>query len=155
VVFGNSSSNLVYDVDGINPARRRNNLSGAVVRWHQRQFAGTHRRGRWLRRSRAVRWHCPDNCKRPAGQLATVQVKAWETAYGTTFEQALAAGGKTGASGVFTDADRRGRKPPLPPPLMTDSGASHCLPGAGAVPPEITSQPVSQTIQLGQALRSP
>ncbi|MBI5387580.1 MAG: immunoglobulin domain-containing protein [Verrucomicrobia bacterium] len=47
----------------------------------------------------------------PTG-LATVQVKAWDSASGSTYEQAQTAGGKAGASPIFTVRTGGGLMPP-------------------------------------------
>lgn len=46
----------------------------------------------------------------PSGQDAYVQVRAWESAYGDSYEQARAAGGKYGFSGVYSARTGGGRR---------------------------------------------
>ena len=151
VLFGNSSSNLIYDVDGITPVP-------AGTSYLVQLYAGTNASS-LAPVGAAVGFAAPGRFPTgvrtissvPAGQVATVQVKVWETAYGATFEQALAAGGKTGASDVFTTLTGGAGSPPSLPVPLTGLRSFALAPGAGAVPPEITSHPVSQTIQLGQS----
>jgi hypothetical protein len=53
----------------------------------------------------------------PPGGIATVQVRAWDAAVAPTFEQALSAGGRVGASLIFT-VRTGGGIPPMPPPWL-------------------------------------
>ncbi len=53
----------------------------------------------------------------PPGGIATVQVRAWDTVAGPTFEVASFAGGRAGASSVFT-VHTGGGVPPVPPPPL-------------------------------------
>ncbi len=49
------------------------------------------------------------------GQVASVQVRVWETAYGTTYEQARDTGGRTGASPILQVRTGGGGIPPAIP----------------------------------------
>src|SRR6185503_13586679 len=71
----------------------------------------------------------------PPGGLATVQVKAWEAAYGTTYEQALAAGGKTGASLIFTVVTGSAGSPFSPPADLTGLQSFSLVSGTGTTQP--------------------
>ena len=57
----------------------------------------------------------------PAGGTAYVQVRVWESAKGSTYEEARAAGGKTGKSNVFPviPSHRFGPGPPEPATTLT------------------------------------
>jgi hypothetical protein len=52
------------------------------------------------------------------GQVASVQVRVWETAYGTTYEQARATGGRTGASAILQLTTGGGGVPPTVPAIL-------------------------------------
>jgi hypothetical protein len=86
----------------------------------------------------------------PAGEVATVQVKAWESVYGATYEQALAADGKHGTSAVFTVTTGGAGSPPSLPATLTGLQSFSLMPAAGATPPTIATQPSSQSVLLGQ-----
>jgi hypothetical protein len=77
----------------------------------------------------------------PGGSYATVQVRIWETAYGGSYEEALAAGsvnGRTalvGKSGLLRVrlADSAGL-PPEPPRRLSDYGLTHIVLTFSSVP---------------------
>jgi hypothetical protein len=48
------------------------------------------------------------------GDLATVQVKAWDCSFGSSYEMAAAVGGKVGASRIFTAKSGGFMMPPMP-----------------------------------------
>jgi plastocyanin len=150
VRFANGTNSLVYDVDGASPLPAgsayltqlyagpdANSLQpiGAAV--------GFSSPGRFSSGTRTI-------TSVPAGGVATVQVKVWEAAYGQTYEHALAAGGKVGASAVFTVTTGGGGSPPTIPASLTGLQSFSLMPAAGATPPSITSQPSSRSVLLGQ-----
>ena len=80
-----------------------------------------------------------------AGQTAWLQVRAWETAFGSNYEDALAAGGKTGTSTVVPLVVGGGIVPPTAfnPPGFEVS--------AVPLPPlAILTQPRAQTVPMGE-----
>jgi hypothetical protein len=82
----------------------------------------------------------------PAGQVASIQLRAWESAAGTTFEQAVANGGKHGASSIIqVTADG----PPAFPADLIGLQSFALQPGTGEAP-EITGQPADTTVLLGE-----
>jgi len=83
------------------------------------------------------------------GQAASVQIRAWESAYGPTYEQALANGAKTGASLIVHVTTGGGGSPPALPAFLTGLQSFSLVPGHSITPPEITQQPVSQSVLLG------
>ncbi len=78
------------------------------------------------------------------GQTAFVQVKVWDSAFGSTYEQAVAAGSKLGASSVFQLVLGGGMMPP--PSLAVMPGFALQLPALP--PPQIIAQPVAQSVPL-------
>jgi hypothetical protein len=151
VRFGNNTNSLVYDVDGATPLPAGTEYLvqlyggpdasslqpiGAAV--------GFISAGRFSSGSRTI-------VSVPAGAEATVRIKAWEADYGTTYEQALAAGGKTGQSAIFTVVTGGGGSPPSVPADLIGLQSFSLVPGTGSTPPSITGQPVSQTVLLGQS----
>ena len=71
------------------------------------------------------------------GSQAHVQVRAWEADRGTSYEEALAADGRTGASEVFPVITGGGGTPPAPPSFLSGLNSfalvSPVLDGGGAV----------------------
>jgi hypothetical protein len=78
----------------------------------------------------------------PAGQAACVEMRAWESAKGTTYERALAAAGKIGHSEVLTiTTGGAGQPPGFPADLV---GLASFAIGRETIPPVITiSSPVA------------
>ncbi|MBI5384903.1 MAG: immunoglobulin domain-containing protein [Verrucomicrobia bacterium] len=64
----------------------------------------------------------------PPGGMATVQVRAWESVAGPTFEQARAANGKAGVSDTFT-VRTGGGIPPVPPAWLLGLSSFSLQPG--------------------------
>jgi hypothetical protein len=84
------------------------------------------------------------------GQAGWFQVKAWEAAYGCSYEEARAGGGKNGASEPFQSQTSDPRVvPPVPPARLTGMRSFALLPGGPVTLPEITTQPQSQAVLLG------
>ncbi|MHB8519340.1 MAG: LamG-like jellyroll fold domain-containing protein [Limisphaerales bacterium] len=80
----------------------------------------------------------------PAGTLAYVQVRVWESVKGATFEQAEAAGGKTGVSSVLAvTTGGSGAPPSLPASLLGLTSFSL------TIPPQVVSVPVNQNVSVG------
>jgi outer membrane protein assembly factor BamB/alpha-tubulin suppressor-like RCC1 family protein len=73
------------------------------------------------------------------GVEAAIQMRVWETAYGTNFAQALAAGSKTGRSIVITKILGN-------PPFILAAALDGMQPFSLNQPPAITSQPQSHMI---------
>jgi len=81
----------------------------------------------------------------PPGSQATVIVKAWAVDSGPTYEQAVANGGKTGASPLFTVITGGGSPPPPtppPPPALLVGLQSFAL-AVGSGPPPVAAMPLS------------
>ncbi len=85
----------------------------------------------------------------PPGQVASVQVRVWESAYGPSYEQAQAAGGKTGASLVLQVTTGGAGSPPTVPPTLAGLHSFSLTPGQVASPPQIDVQPAGQSVALG------
>lgn len=85
-----------------------------------------------------------------AGGLAYVQMRAWSAAHGATYEAALAAGGKTGTSPVFTVITGNVGSPPSLPAVLTGLTSFRVQ---SATPPLITSQPRSVVTGIGGTAR--
>ena len=116
VNFANFKTSLVFDVDGVTP------LLAGLSYWVQ-LYAGptpdslqpvgpaTHIApvaGRFVGGTRVIPGVAPL-------QTATVQIRAWSSAAGTSYEQARAAGGKTGVSPLLQVITGGGGVPPRPP----------------------------------------
>jgi formylglycine-generating enzyme required for sulfatase activity len=72
----------------------------------------------------------------PAGEVACVEVRAWDCAKGTSYEQALAAGGKVGRSQTLAlKTGGRGAPPELPADL---TGLQSFSIAPEAIPPVVT-----------------
>ncbi|MCX6922868.1 MAG: immunoglobulin domain-containing protein, partial [Verrucomicrobia bacterium] len=85
-----------------------------------------------------------------AGANAAIQMRVWETAYGTTYEQALAAGSKTGRSTILTLTLGGGGSPPTPAASLTGLQPFSLTGGSSQnQPPTITSQPQSRMNLVG------
>ena len=154
LLFANSSSNRVYDVGGSNFVAAGGTLvvglwvgadaeslqlSGALA-----TFNASFVPGRFNGGARTI----PGTS---AGQVVSVQVRVWDTADGTTYEEAVAAGGKSGASTVFQVSLGGG----LQPPAMLSPMPSFALtlPGTSASPlPAPAPQPAA--VQLTGIARS-
>ncbi|MBI3417784.1 MAG: hypothetical protein HY043_21035 [Verrucomicrobia bacterium] len=81
-----------------------------------------------------------------AGANAQVQVRAWAAANGSTFNQALAAGGKTGVSGLIQVATGGiGSPPRLPADLIGLQGFQLSLGGPPTVTIAVTDSSASET----------
>ena len=72
----------------------------------------------------------------PAGEVACVEVRAWDCAKGTSYEQALAAGGKVGRSVTLVLKTGGGGSPPGFPADLT--GLQSFSIAAEAIPPVVT-----------------
>lgn len=80
-----------------------------------------------------------------AGQAAYAQVRVWDQSRGLTFEEALANGGRSGASGIFTVVTGGNGVPPSVPASLTGlSGFSL----TNAVAGEMMGAPLYQPILL-------
>ncbi len=78
------------------------------------------------------------------GQMATVQIRVWESAKGTTYEQVATSGGRFGSSEILNVRTGGDGQPPGLPAVL-DELQSFAL-GAS---PNIISQPDSQTVVEG------
>ena len=131
VFFANSSTNRVYDVDGTN-------FITATSQFVVGLFAGGTANdlhliepvtsfltiaGRFNGGTRTI----PSSL---AGQTVWMQVKVWDRVFGNTFEEALLAGGKSGASRLFQV--RLGGSIIPPPSLNAMPGFALSLPGVPA-----------------------
>jgi hypothetical protein len=86
----------------------------------------------------------------PPEQTGWFQVRAWESAYGRSYEEARAAGGKNGVSGLFqVKTANPNAAPPSPPARLSGMPSFALAPGGPITPPEITTQPQGQTVPLG------
>lgn len=83
----------------------------------------------------------------PSGGTAYAQVRAWEAAKGSTYEAALAAGGKAGKSAAFTVVTGGGLTPPMP--LLNLRSFQLQLSAA----PVIVTQPKSTTVGAGATVQ--
>ena len=149
VVFANRTANRVYDVDGLTPlpvgATFLAQLYGGPVGAALEPVGGAVRfialPGIFGGQPRYIRTV-------PAGGRASVQVKVWESAYGRSYEEALANGGRTGASSIIEMTTGGGM---LPPPSMAFVLESFSLVGGvGTAGPEITAEPQDGAVLLGQ-----
>ncbi|MCP5525388.1 MAG: hypothetical protein H7A47_01105 [Verrucomicrobiales bacterium] len=80
------------------------------------------------------------------GGLAHVQMRAWERAAGESYEEALAAGGRTGRSTVFSVVTGGAGTPPTFPAELLGLESFHLV---RAFPPRIVLDPVSTTVIVG------
>ncbi len=128
VIFANNSSAFVYDVDGTN------RLSAGSY-YRVQLYAGTGSNS-----LTAVNF--PINIgplngyfsggtvvitQVPPGTLAWLQVKVWESAFGSTFEEAVVSGGKFGESVVFATMTGGAGMPPSLPGRLVPPMASFSL----------------------------
>jgi hypothetical protein len=142
VSFANSSSNRVYDVDGTTPipagagyvalmyAGDDTNSLAAVG-----GTAGFLATGRFFGGTRTIAAISP-------GNVAYVQVRVWDSAISSSYEEAVALGGKHGASSVFPVTLGGGI---IPPALLTAMHSFSLEAGTGVAPrrklPTATSAP--------------
>jgi hypothetical protein len=154
LLFANSLTNRIYDVGGSNFVAAGGSLvvglwvgadaeslqlSGALATFNT-SFAP----GRFNGGTRTIPGTSP-------GQIVSVQVKVWDSAAGATYEEAVAAGGKSGASTLFQIALGGGVQPP--PVLWAMPSFALTLPGHSASPlPAPAPQPAS--VQLTGLIRS-
>jgi len=82
-----------------------------------------------------------------AGDNADMQVRAWDSAFGQSYEECLANGGRVGVSGVWTQTTGGGI---IPIPSLIGLESFQLDPASGVEPPLITLQPMDQTIALGE-----
>lgn len=82
------------------------------------------------------------------GDIATVQVRAWDSAFGPSYEAARSAGGRIGESLIFQIRTAR-QEPPEPPPYLLALQSFSLHPAQPAPPPQITLLPQSQAVLLG------
>ena len=82
----------------------------------------------------------------PPGAKAFVQIRVWEAAAGTTYEAAMAAGGKRGTSLVLSIVTGGGGAPPSLPPMLVGLESFRLFQGE---PPKVVSQPQNQTVIAG------
>ncbi len=131
VFFANSSTNRVYDVDGTNFITAASQLvvglfaGGTAGDLHLVEPVTSFLPvpGRFNGGTRTI----PASL---AGQTVWMQVKVWDRAFGNTYEEALLAGGKSGASSLFQV--RLGGAIIPPPSLNAMPGFALSLPGSPA-----------------------
>ncbi len=130
LVFANQSTSRIYDVGGVNLAPASGTLVVGLFAGpgpeSLQQIGGTagfFLPGRFSGGTRSV-------SGMSAGQTASVQIKVWDSAAGTNYEQAALGGGKIGSSTVFTVVLGGGIMPP--PGLSAMPGFSLTLPGMPA-----------------------
>lgn len=85
----------------------------------------------------------------PAGSVAFLQVRAWDTAYGGSYEVVLASGGPTGASPVFSVRTGGDGSPPTVPADLVGL-QSFSLEVRTNVPPVFVRQPEGEVAYVGQ-----
>lgn len=149
ISFNNNSASRVYDVDASTPlpvgAQFLVQLFGGSSPGALAPVGGAIRfgplPGMFVGGTRYIPSVAP-------GQSAHLQVKVWESAFGTTFEEALAGGGRTGSSDIFELVTGGGITPSLP--LYQGFHGLVLNPGTGAPVPVIVSEPQDQTLLLGQ-----
>ncbi|HEY0549118.1 MAG TPA: FG-GAP-like repeat-containing protein, partial [Verrucomicrobiae bacterium] len=154
LMFANSFSNRVYDVGGSNLVAAGGTLvvglwvgadaaslqlSGALA-----TFNASFAPGRFNGGARTIPGTSP-------GQVVSVQVRVWDSAAGATYDEAVAAGGKSGASIVFQIALGGGLQPP--PMLWPMPSFALTLPGLFASPLPAPAPPPASA-QLTSFVRS-
>ncbi len=82
------------------------------------------------------------------GAKASVQMRVWAKAQGTTYEQALAKAGKTGASAILTLTTGGAGSPPSLAANLIGLKTFSLLSG---IAPKITTQPANATVAVGSA----
>ena len=120
VHFANFSTSLVFDADGVTrlpagPSYSVQLYAGPSADSLQSVGAAVHIApvpGRFVGGTRTIPTVAPM-------QTATVQVRAWESAAGSSFEEARSAGGKTGVSPLLQVIAGGGGVPPRPPATLT------------------------------------
>ena len=131
VFFANGSTNRIYDVDGTNFVTAASKLvvglfaGGAADDLHlvEPETGFLPVPGRFNGGTRTIPGTSP-------GQTVWMQVRVWDGAFGDSYEEATAAGGKRGASGLFQV--RLGGSITPPPTLNAMAGFGLSLPGAPA-----------------------
>ena len=130
LIFANQSTSRIYDVGGVNLAPAGGTLVVGLFAGpgpeSLQQIGGTVGfllPGRFSGGTRSI-------SGMSVGQTASVQVKVWDSAAGTNYEQAVLGGGKIGSSSVFSVVLGGGITPP--PGLSAMPGFSLTLPGMPA-----------------------
>jgi len=84
------------------------------------------------------------------GQAVWIQVRVWESAFGSTYEQSFAGGGKTGASVTFQVITGGGGTPPTIPANLVGLVSFSLIPPQSGALPIITAEPVDKSVSLGE-----
>ncbi|MGE3310358.1 MAG: SdrD B-like domain-containing protein [Limisphaerales bacterium] len=84
------------------------------------------------------------------GELAYVQIRAWDSQAGASFEEALAAKGSVGGSPVFMVMTGNRGQPPTFPAVLEGWVSFHLESGGGA-PPLLVQGPMASTVFPGES----